>query len=138
VAPVPGFSWDYTTSTNPPGIVGVRNAYLPYPGIEGFKAGSDVALVIWLFNSTSNPVTVVLSTDAGTVKMEPITIAPAAAVTPKVVVTGLSRPIANGQSLPLSIEFVGHVKIAGMLPVAPPDQPGPREPMTPAEGGEGH
>jgi hypothetical protein len=135
VAPVPGYSQTYTIP-NPPGSVGVSNAHLPYPGPEGFKAGSEAKLELWLFNNAGAPVTVVVTSDEGTVK-ESQTIVPVnGLVKPEMVISGLKNDIKPGQSLRIKIEFVGYVKMEAILPVAPPEEAAPRSPM--GGGSEGH
>ncbi len=137
VAPVPGFSEDFTTTTNPPGIIGVRNAHLPYPGVDGYKEGSEVPVKLWLFNNTRFPVKVVVTTAEATVKAPEIEIPPAGAVAPEVVLTGLKRAVGTAGEINAEIEFVGHTRMPVQLPVAPPDEAGPRVPME-ATNGEGH
>lgn len=126
VAPVPGFSLDHKTNTTPPGIIGVRNAHLPYPGTDGYKAGSDAPVSLWLFNNTRFPMKVVITSPDATVKAPEIEIPPAGAVAPEVVLTGLRRDIDTASNIEAVIEFVGEHKMTIQLPVAPPDQPGPR------------
>jgi hypothetical protein len=136
VAPVPGYSQTYTIS-NPPGTVGVSNAHLPYPGPEGFKSGSEAQLELWLFNNTAAPVTVVVTSVDGTVKNNQTVIPVNGLINPEMVISNLSKDIKPGQSLAITIEFVGYVKMEAILPTAGPEEALPRSPMKP-EGGEGH
>jgi hypothetical protein len=136
VAPVPGYSQTYNIADQSGGTVGVRNAHLPYPGLEGFKAGSDVQIKLWLFNNTQKPVTVVVTSDEGTLKEEVI-IPSAQLAAPEMSLVALKTDIKPGQSLPIKIEFVGHVVMEAILPVAPPQEALPRSPL-PGPEGEGH
>jgi hypothetical protein len=134
VAPVPGYSQTFSIS-NPPGTVGVSNAHLPYPGLAGFKAGSEAPLELWLYNNTQNPVTVVLTSEAGTVKEDRTVVPVGALVKPEMVLTGLRDDVKPGQSVEITIEFVGYVKMRAVLPVGAPEEALPRNPLP---GGEGH
>ncbi len=137
VAPVPGFSQTISIS-NPPGTVGVSNAHLPYSGSQGFKAGAEVPLELWLFNNTQGPVTVIISTSNGTIKEGRVEVPVSGLVKPAVKVTGLTSGIKPGQSMEVKIDFVGYGVIErAILPVAAPEEPLPRNPIEAPEG-EGH
>ena len=128
VAPVPGFSETFSIS-DPPGTVGVSNAHLPYSGPQGFKAGAEVPLELWLFNNTQRPVTVIITTKDGTISQGKVEVPISGLVKPEVKVTGLTKEIKPGQSMEATIEFVGYVVINAILPVAAPEEPLPREPI---------
>lgn len=139
VAPVPGYSETYV-SQNPPGAVGIRNAYLVYPGPDGYKAGSEATAKLFLFNDTPSQVNVVIKSDVGTVKQDlPIVIPPDGYVLTEVKLSALKQQIRPGESAKITVEFVGIKEFSVPLTIAPPDTPLPRSPM-PAEGGatEGH
>ena len=54
------------------------------------------------------------------------------------VITGLKSDIKPGGSLPITIEFVGYVKMEAILPVAPPEEALPRSPLVLEGTDEGH
>lgn len=123
VAPVPGIN---VTAAGPQAneSVAVRNAVVAYNGVDGYKAGSVATLKIWLFNDTSNPVTVVVKTNAGTVAGGQVTIASREFAKPDVKVT-LNQELRNVGSLPVQVEFVGVHQFDIKLPVEPPSAPAP-------------
>lgn len=137
VAPVPGYSETFSIS-DPPGTVGVSNAHLPYSGPQGFKAGAEVPLELWLFNNTQGPLTVIITSKDGTIKDGRVEVPVSGLVKPAVKVTGLTRDIKPGESMEVKIEFVGLKVIEkALLPVAAPEEPLPRIPLKAPEG-EGH
>ncbi|GIH08384.1 hypothetical protein Rhe02_64510 [Rhizocola hellebori] len=136
VAPVPGYSQNFSIA-QPPGSVGVSNAHLPYPGVGGYKAGAEAPLELWLYNNTQNPLTVVVTSEAGTVEDNKTIVPVGGLVKPEMTITGLKNDIKPGESLTITIEFVGYVKTEAVLPVSSPEEALPRSPMQ-APAGEGH
>jgi hypothetical protein len=102
------------------GTVSVRNAMLAYPGTEGYKAGSEAQVKIWLFNNLPEPVRVVIKPGLET----PITIPPGGYAKPDVKIP-ITKTIHNDASVPVSVEFVGVKQFDLKLPIEPPDAPAP-------------
>lgn len=123
VAPVPGVN---ATAQGPGGVgsVDVRNATVPYPGVEGYKAGSEATLQLHLFNQTPDPVRVVVTSSDGTITMDDLTIEPQSYAKPDVKIK-LNKDVNTVGEVQITVEFVGVVKMPLELPVAPPDQPVP-------------
>jgi hypothetical protein len=47
--------------------IAVRNAMVAYEGIEGYKAGSDAPLEVWIFNDTESAITVTVTSPSAKV-----------------------------------------------------------------------
>lgn len=119
VASVPGYSTPMEEAR-----VGVRNALLPYPGVKGYPAGSEAPVDMRLFNDTGSPVTVVIRSDAGTVKTEGvITVPPLGLIHPKVQLTGLRSAVTTADHVNITVEFVGVKEFIVPLVIAPPELP---------------
>jgi hypothetical protein len=133
VAAVPGYS-------HTEGLVGVRNATLAYNGTEGYKSGEEAVINLTLFNNDERQLKVVLSSDSGSLTVDggSLSLDPSTAKSPKMKIK-LTKDVPNGESIPLTIEFVGKAKWAADIPVDTPLSPAPRVKLEVTEGsGEGH
>jgi hypothetical protein len=123
VAPVPGINLTSPGKDNV-GKVSLRNAALVYPGTGGYKAGSEVTALAWLFNDTPVEQRVVISHEGQQIKQ--LTIAPGSYERTELKFR-TNRDIGTQDTAKVSFEWVGVKTMAPMLPVAPPETPAPGE-----------
>jgi hypothetical protein len=120
VAAVPGVN---VTAVLPSGqgSVSVRDAVIAYPGIGGYKAGANAPLATRIFNDTTAPVKVTITTDpavaTGVALVNNAKTAPSASATPA------ATPSATTTATPTA-------KPAGATPSATPAANAPAAPAT--------
>ncbi len=126
------------------GTISVRNAMLTYPGTEGYKAGSQAQVKIWLFNDSPETVQVVIKPgpDAPITSAAgadtPITIPPGGYAKPDVKFT-VDQPIRNDANVPVQVNFVSVRVFDLKLSIEPPNAPAePHKIEIETPAGEGH
>jgi hypothetical protein len=68
VVPVVAGAQGSVTAGSPTETIGIANATLDYPGVDGYKKGSSVPVTLWIFNNTSKDITLTGAfSDAGPV-----------------------------------------------------------------------
>lgn len=120
------------------GSVGVRNAHVIFDA-EGYPAGGEAPVRLWLVNNTYQPVRLqqATSAEAGTVSLAgEVEIPPTGTLEATLQVGGLNRQVGttdeNAEAaapLPLTLRFGNGAEIMIQVTMAPPDQAQPRQPM---------
>jgi len=124
VPPVAGVSMDLPGKDNV-GTVSLRNAALVYPGTQGYKAGSEVTAMAWLFNNTPVEQRVVISHDGQEIKR--VTIKSSSFERTELKFR-TNQAIGNEDSVKVTFEWVGvKPRMEPMLPIAPPQAAAPGE-----------
>jgi hypothetical protein len=137
-----GTGRDAPTSLNLPSVPGVnvsaedesvllRNAMIVF-SLEGYPAGGDAPVELWLVNTTDDTIRLVeVTADAAeAVNFGEIELAPRGVVQTTFEVTGLARQVDFSDSVALTLVFDNGAEISTPVPMAPPlDDRLPREPM---------
>lgn len=108
VAAVPGFS--FTAPAPNGGNVGVRNITAAYNGPKGYAKGANAPLELWIFNETTSPVDVEISSSSAasvTLVSGPAsgaTESPAASASPSASASASAKPNASASVSPTPAE----------------------------------
>ena len=134
-----GTGRDAPTSLDLPSVPGVnvsaedesvllRNAMVVF-SLEGYPAGGDAPVELWLVNTTDETVRLVEVTadEAEAVSFDEIELAPRGVVQTTFEVTGLARQVDFSDSLALTLVFDNDAEISTLVPMAPPMGDLPRE-----------